>query len=160
MEENIKLTDFIDFRETTFKKITDSLARMDSISKRYIKTDDIHELEKVKKELNAELQYLATLYSQTKVYKSSNHTYLEDAIRTLKSKTISKVMDEAGLKITAAENLYAAQPYYTERLAVLLKAKQFFIKVEELYDRYNFTLQCVIQSISIASKEMQNSKMS
>lgn len=159
MGEVIKVTDLIDFKEKYFQEITDCLNNMEKISKEYRKTDDTYGLELIKKNLNAELQYLATLYSRVKVYKSSNHTYMEDVVRAVKSETIKRLMDE-GVKITAAEQMYASQPFYQDRLQVILKVKQFFIKVEELYDRYNATLQCIIQSISVASKEMQNSKSS
>lgn len=157
--EEIKVSDLINFRESDTKSITDSLKVLQDISLEYRNVDDTHSLEDIKKRLNAELQYFATLYSKVKVYKGSNHTYLEDVLKTIKGETISHLLNE-NVRITAAEQLYYNQPYYKNRLEVILKLKGFFIKVEELYNIYNGTLQCVIQSISVASKEMQNSKMS
>jgi hypothetical protein len=159
MEENLKTSDIIDFKESDFKKITDSLKILEEISKEYRRTDDVHGLEDIKKRLNAELQFFASLYAKVKVYKGTNHTYMEDVLKGIKSETINRLLD-SNVKVTAAEQLYYTQPYYKNRLEVLLKIKGFFIKVEELFNIYNGTLQCVIQSISVASKEMQNSKMS
>ena len=158
MEENLKTSDIIDFKESDFKKITDSLKILEEISKEYRRTDDVHGLEDIKKRLNAELQFFASLYAKVKVYKGTNHTYMEDVLKGIKSETINRLLD-SNVKVTAAEQLYYTQPYYKNRLEVLLKIKGFFIKVEELFNIYNGTLQCVIQSISVASKEMQNSKM-
>lgn len=158
MEENLKTSDIINFKESDFKKITDSLKILEEISKEYRRTDDVHGLEDIKKRLNAELQFFASLYAKVKVYKGTNHTYMEDVLKGIKSETINRLLD-SNVKVTAAEQLYYTQPYYKNRLEVLLKIKGFFIKVEELFNIYNGTLQCVIQSISVASKEMQNSKM-
>ena len=158
MEENLKTSDIINFKESDFKKITDSLKILEEISKEYRRTDDVHGLEDIKKRLNAELQFFASLYAKVKVYKGTNHTYMEDVLKGIKSETINRLLD-SNVKVTAAEQLYYTQSYYKNRLEVLLKIKGFFIKVEELFNIYNGTLQCVIQSISVASKEMQNSKM-
>lgn len=154
----VPTTDLVPLKEKFFNDLTSVIKRMDDISREYVHLDTTHELEDLKKRFNAELQYMATLYAKTKVYKSSNHTYMEDVIRRVKSETIKLLMDD-GVKITAAELFYSSQPYFTDRMATILKLKSFFIKVEEMYDRYNNTLQCIIQSISVASKEMQNSKM-
>ena len=155
-KKKITTQDIISLKERDIKNILDVIQKLNSLSKEYFNTEDLHSLESIKRRFNAELQYFAPLYGKVKAYKGSSHIYLEEQVSKIKSDTIALIMQE-GVKITAAENIYRTQPYYIERMEVVLKIKQFFEKVENLYKLYNGTLQSIIQSISVAGKEFLNS---
>lgn len=155
---SLKVTDVVSIRETTINKLNDVIKILSDLTTEYAKTDSLHELERIKKEYNAHLQYMATLYAKVKAFKGPNHTYLEREIKQIKAETLSLVMQE-GVKVTQAENIVYSQPYYKDRMAIIHKLIECFIKVEALYDRFNTTLQCIVQSVSLGSKELTNSKI-
>jgi hypothetical protein len=156
-EKKITTQDIIPLKQKDMDDILGVISRLSDLSKEYFRTDDLMGLESIKRRFNAELQYFAPLYGKIKAYKGPNHTYLEEQVHKIKSDTISLIMLE-GVKATPAEGIYRTQPYYIERMEVVLKIKQFFEKVENLYKQYDSTLQSIIQSISVAGKEYNNSK--
>ena len=156
--EKIKIADIIPFTEKDRDKIVDTITKLTELSKVYREIDNLTELENLKKEFNGNLQYMATLYAKTKSFKGPNHVYLEVAIKKLKAETITFLLS-SGSNVTRAESVYYKEPYYTERMDIIQKLVQFFIKVELLYDNFNWTLQCIIQSISITGKELANSRI-
>lgn len=142
------------------ENLTESIKRLSEISKEYSSTFDIASLERMKRSLNAELQYFATLFASIKALKGPNHTYLESALKQVKSDTVSFIMSSESISVTAAERSYPSHPKYVETEASLLKFATFFIKCELLYEQFNNTLKCITQSVSVLSKEYDAQKSS
>lgn len=155
---SIKVKDIIPLGDSTVQKLDDVMDKLEALSKNYGASYDIATLETLKREFNANLQYMAGLYAKIKVYKGPNHTYLENAIKRIKAEAMDIIISEGG-NITSAEKRVYAHWYYTERIAVAESIVQFCIKVELKYEQYNNTLSSLVQSISVANKELTNSKM-
>lgn len=159
-KEVIKVRDIVEYlTEKNVEDISKSLARLSGIAAEYYNQEDIYDvelLEKLKRRLVGELLYLNTLYNITKSQKDATHTYMSEARKRIKAEAINVLLAE-GKKITLAETLVYASPYYTVRIEVLEALKRFCIKVENLRDTYESVLNSVIQSVSISSKEKQSS---
>lgn len=155
--EELKVSDVIpSIKEKLIIDVNTSLKKMNDINNRYINTDSLFDLEIIKKELNSELIYFATLFSKTKSFKGSNHTYFEREIKEIKALAITKIMAEDNLKVSTAEAVVYNSNYYNKRIEIIKKLIPIFIKVEEMYERYNSLLTCIIQSISVQSKDFSN----
>lgn len=154
----ITVNDIIPLKESFFAEVKTQISVLNDIVQEYNNSESLHYLEDIKKRFNSELQYFTTLYSKTKTYKGSNHTYLEGELKEIRSVALHLIMSEQGVNITTAERLLPAFPYYKERKDLITKIVSFFIKVEELYKRYEVTLQAIIQSVSIAGKDFANSQ--
>ena len=159
-KEVIKVRDIVEhLTEKNVEDISNSLARLSGIAAEYYKQEDIYDvdmLERLKRRLVGELLYLNTLYNITKGQKDESFTYMTSARKRIKAEAITKLLEE-GKKVTMAETLVYAHPYYTARMEVLEALKRFCIKVENLRDTYESVLNAVIQSVSISSKEKQSS---
>lgn len=154
----VTVTDIINLRESFVLDVNNQMSKIDDIIQEYNNADSLAYLEDIKKRLNAELQYFATMYAKIKAYKGTNHVYLENEMRELKSAATALIMDKKNVNVTTAERILHSYPYYKERKDVITKVMSFMIKVEEMYKRYEYTLQCVIQSISIAGKDFSNNQ--
>lgn len=155
----IKVSDIIDLSNKTIENMDATIKRLKELTDDYYRSDDITSLEKIKREFVSQLQYMASLFSHVKKYKGSNHTYLESAIKRIKAEAIDILMAN-GSKVTVAEREVYAHPYYTDRMAVAEQLIRLFIKFELLYDQFSATLQCIVQSISVANKDYSNQKIS
>jgi hypothetical protein len=144
-----------------FEEISKSLEKLQVLVQRYrsIGSDvsNLVELEQLKRDFLAELEYLTINYGVFRKFKSGNHVYLEDEAKRLKAETIDSLL-QSGEKITRAENLYYKEPSHIEQLSLILKFRESFEKVEKLHSLYGDTLQAIIQSVSIAGKEMSLNK--
>lgn len=141
----------------TITELTSVIEVLTGLSRDYVDVDDIHSMEGIKKEFNANLQYMATLYAKIKFLKGPNHTYMEAAIKRLKAETMDIIMRE-GAKVTTAEKNVYMHPYYIERFSACERMIRFCVLVEESYNQFNATLSSLVQSISVLSKEMVNSR--
>lgn len=159
MENKLKVTDILPLSEAFMEKIGKSTKKLKKLEREYEETQDLVNLERIKKEFLSQLQYFATLYSKTKAFKGSNHTYLEHEFKQLKAETLEVIMED-GTKVTAADKLVYYHKYYQERKELMMKIIQFLIKVELLYDHFSQTLKCIVQSISVEGKEFANQKYS
>lgn len=146
------------FRISLQDNILKSLDKLNAMVQLYNNTDSLFELESLKKEMNSELVYFATLYAKCRAYKGPNHTYLEREVKELKAQALNKLMSEQGMRVTAAESLVYDSEFYKERLRVIKQLIMFLIKVEELYNRYDYTLTCIVQSVSVGGKEYSNNQ--
>lgn len=158
-QEKLKVSDVIPLSEQTVKDITASLSRLATISKEYYEADDTCDvvlLERLKRSLLGELQYINTLYSKTRRFKSESFVYLSQERKALKAAAIKLLMDE-GLKITAAEVMVYNSDYYKSRVSLMNELVQFFLKTEHLIEHYNNVTHAIIQSVSIAGKERSQS---
>lgn len=146
-----------------FVQISESLVRIQELVQTYRElgsdVSNLNELEQLKRDFLAELEFLTLNYGLVRKFKSGNHVYLEDEVKRLKAETIQQLLDE-GRKITQTENIYYKEESYIEQLSLILKFRESFIKVENLHSLYGDILQAIIQSISIAGKEMSLNKAS
>jgi hypothetical protein len=154
---SIKLSDLISLPTNYIENVSKAMGNLKELTDLYLKTDNLQELESIKRRFVADLQYFTELYSRAKRYKGVNHTYFETQIKRIKAEAIELLKTE-GLKPTAAEVACYGSPYYTERVNKLEEARSSFIHIEEKYNVYNSTLQAIIQSISVANKEYGNTK--
>ena len=155
----LKVNDLIKLREQDVTQINLSITRLSDLVKDYYEANDlfdVYQLEEVKRRFLAELQYFTVMYSKTKCYKGSTHTYLEEYRKKTKADTVKLLLDE-GKKIGMAEALCYSHPYYIERILLIESLIEFFIKVEYLHEYFTGLGSAIIQSISIASKEKQSS---
>jgi hypothetical protein len=156
-KQEISVADLVDIKESTMVKLKEVMDILTNLSKVYTQTDDITALEVLKREFLSNLQYMAGLYAKIKVYKGSNHTYLETAIKKFKAETIDILLTE-GHRITTADKSVYVHTHYTSRMAVAEKIIAFCLTVELAYEQYNLTLNSIIQSISVASKDLTHQK--
>jgi hypothetical protein len=148
-------TDIANITEKDTKELNEVITILMDCTKRYQQSEDLASLENLKREVLGHLQRMASLFAKIKRFKGPNHTYLENAIKRIKAETMEIIM-QRGVGITVAEREYASHPYYTERMVVVEKLQAFCIKVEELYHSFEMTLKSIIQSVSIANKELHN----
>lgn len=148
-----KLDGFIDVNDI------DSLIEMAELLKEmeenvldvYNSNPDLRVLEEIKVYLSGHLIYLAQLFGKVKKYKGSNHTYLEDARKQLKAKCIK---DMSGSVTKNREEVYDTYEF-KETNKYILKLKEQFIIIEELYDNFQRLYNSIQQSISIEVKTFQ-----
>jgi hypothetical protein len=153
----VTILDVVKFQTEDLVKIDSQIEVLSGLTKRYLATDNLHELEDIKKQFNANLQYFVELYAKIKKFKGPNHTYLENALKKIKADAMDNMV---GVNITAAERKVYSEPYYVERYAVAEQFIEFCIKVELKYDQFSATLTSIVQSISVLSKEFSNQRMS
>lgn len=156
-EEQLRVSDLIPFNEESYQEILSTIEVLSALTEDYRNTYHLEKLETIKREFNAYLERFAVLYSQTKAYKGDTHTYLSEHRKRFKGETMKILLDE-GYNSTSADKIVYSHPYYVKRLNLLEDITEFFIRTEELYTRFNYTLQCIVQSISVASKEKTNTK--
>ena len=154
-EKELKVNDVVPgFSEKLRNEIISTIKVLDELSTRYLNMEDPFELYNLKKHFNAHLQRFATLFSQVKIFKGSQHVYLEEERKRLKAETF-EILKTKGVNKTEAEKLVYAEAYYIERLDMIRNVAKLLIKTELLYDRYDQTLQCIIQSISLHKSVME-----
>lgn len=120
----------------------------------YNSNPPINVLEEIKIELAGQLVYLAKLYGAVKKYKGSNHTYLEDARKQLKAICFDKMPGNVTQK---KESIYN-YPEFVRRNNSLIKMKQQFVTIEEIYESYQRLFQSIQQSISVETKSFQGAQ--
>jgi hypothetical protein len=152
---SIKVSDIVNITDKDTKELNEVIKVLLDCTKRYQESEDLSSLESLKREVLGHLQRMASLFSRIKRFKGPNHTYLENAVKRIKAETMELIM-QRGVGVTVAEREYANHPYYLERLEVVEKLQAFCIKVEELYHSFEMTLKSIIQSVSIANKELHN----
>jgi len=81
---------------------------------------------------------------------------LTETRKRIKSEAIALLMAD-GFKQTMAMEMVYCSDYYKERITLIQSLIEFFIKAENLFDFYTYTLQSIVQSVSIASKEKTTS---
>lgn len=153
----LKTQDIVNLSEQDKEALLKVILVLKGLTEQYQKTNDLAELEALKREFIGYLQQMAELFSKVKRYKGTNHIYLEYAMKKLKAETLEQIMI-TGTSVTNAEREYPKHPYYVERMALIEKIQSFCIKVEELYHAFSTTMQSMIQSISVSNKELHNTK--
>lgn len=156
VREPVKVSDIIDFSEDDYKKTKQLIKKMNIMVGEYVlNMDNPDALERLKREFNAQLMYLATFYAKILCFRE-NFQYLESQRKELKATSMQIMMrEDISIKITNAEKQVYAYPYYIERVKLLEKLKSFFYLVELQYKNYENTQRSIYQSISVLTKEKQ-----
>lgn len=159
-EVELKVSDLVTLSKETYIVTGNTLKELSLIAKEYhdmLDMYDPHQLESIKRRFDAHMQNLAVQYAAIKKFKGNQHVYLDEVRKRIKAEALQNLLDE-GVKVTAAGDLVYKCDYYTKRVTLMEDIKEFMIKVELLYDRYNTTFQSIVQSLSSAKKEFENSK--
>lgn len=152
--KEIKVSDVIGFSEKDYAKTKETMKKMNTMVAEYVlNMDNPDELERLKRQFNGELMYFNTLYSKILCFRE-NFQYLESQRKELKAVSMQKMMaEDITIKVTNAEKVVYAYPYYIERVKLLEQLKRFFYLVELQYKNYENTQRSIYQSISVLSKE-------
>lgn len=160
MTENLKVSDLIPLSKEDYVQTNTLLVKLSDLSSQYHNMTDFYDpnqLEIIKRQFDGYMQRLAVCYSKIKKFKGSQHVFLDEVRKKIKGEALEILLNE-GVKITAAEPLVYKSEYYTSRIALMEDIKEFMIKTELLYERFEATFQSIIQSYSTARKEFENSK--
>lgn len=156
-EKVLKVSDLVKFSENDYLETRKTLKVMDEMVQEYVKsTDNLDQLEDLKKRFNGYLVYLAGYYSKIRCFRE-NFEYLEAQRKRIKSEAIEDLIRSSETKLTqsAAEKVVYSHPYYTERISLLEQLKRFFYLTEFSYNNYQDVQRSIYQSISVLSKERQ-----
>lgn len=153
----LKVSELIDYPEKFFVQVKDCIKELQALSKKYVEMDtlyDVEGLEQLKRDVTAQLEFLANHYSRTKKFKTGGD-YLEETRKFLKSKSILLLVgdNERGLSNNQAEKEIYAYPYYKDRVDLMQDVKSYFINIEVMYGHYKTMLSSIVQSISLCKKE-------
>lgn len=154
----LRVSDLVKFSENDYLETKKTLRVMDEMVQEYVKsTDNLDQLEDLKKRFNGYLVYLAGYYSKIRCFRE-NFEYLEAQRKRIKSEAIEDLIRSSETKLTqsAAEKVVYSHPYYTERISLLEQLKRFFYLTEFSYNNYQDVQRSIYQSISVLSKERQS----
>lgn len=160
MEEKLKVSDLINLSQDDYINTNKTLSNLLALSKEYHNMVDLYDpnqLEIIKRKFDSNMQHLAGQYAKIKKFKGGTHTYLDEVRKKIKGEALQILLDE-GQKVTSAETLVYKTVYYTDRIMLMENIKEFMIKTELLYDRFEATFNSIIQSYSSARKEYDNSR--
>ena len=160
MEEILRVSDLVDISKEDYVATNSILNRLLKLSEEYHKMVDLydpHQLEIIKRKFDSDMQHLATYYAKIKKFKGAQHVYLDEVRKRIKGEALQILIDE-GHKVTSAETLVYKTDYYVKRITLMEDIKEFMIKTELLYERFEATFNSIIQSYSTAKKEFEASK--
>lgn len=160
MEEKLKVSNLIDLAQDDYIQTNKVLNNLLSLSAEYHNMVDMYDpnqLEIIKRKFDSQMQHLSPHYAKIKKFKGSQHVYLDEVRKKIKGEALQLLLD-SGEKITAADTLVYKTEYYTERIKLMENIKEFMIKTELLYDRFEATFNSIIQSYATARREFENNK--
>ena len=160
MDTNLKVSDLINLSETDYVETNKLLKILQGLSSEYHNMTDMYDpnqLEIIKRKFDGNMQLLAVYYARIKKFKGAQHVFLDEVRKKIKGEALQLLLDE-GQKVTSAETLVYKTEYYTTRINLMENIKEFMIKTELLYDRFEATFNSIIQSYSSARKEFDNSR--
>jgi len=157
MAENkkLKVTDLVDYPQKFFIEVKDNLIALKILSAAYVEMDNLYDLEgleRIKRDMTAQLEFLAEHHARTKKFKTGGD-YLEEVRKFVKSEAIALIVEREKISINQAEKVVYEDTYYRERVHLMEDVKAFFIKVEVMYRHYQDVLSSVVQSISSGKKD-------
>lgn len=158
MEEQLKVSDLINLSQEDYINTNAILNNLLELSKEYHNMVDMYDpnqLEIIKRKFDSQMQHLSPYYAKIKKFKGSQHVYLDEVRKKIKGESLQLLLDE-GHKVTSAETLVYKTDYYVKRISLMENIKEFMIKTELLYDRFEATFNSIIQSYSTAKMEMIN----
>lgn len=159
-DKKLKVSDLINLQENDYIETNSLLKSLQGLSTEYHNMTDMydpHQLEIIKRKFDSNMQSLAAYYAKIKKFKGAQHVYLDEVRKKIKGEALQLLLDE-GQKVTSAETLVYKTTYYTDRINLMENIKEFMIKTELLYERFESTFNSIIQSYSTARKEYENSK--
>lgn len=159
MEETLKVGDLVALTKEDYIETNEIIKNLTSISNEYHSMTDLydpHQLEIIKRNFDSNMQHFAVCYAKIKKFKGSQHVFLDEVRKKIKAEALQILLDE-GNKVTSAETLVYKTDYYVKRINLMEDLKEFMIKTELLYDRFDATFQSIVQSLSTAKKEKENS---
>jgi hypothetical protein len=160
MEEKLKVSDLIDLSQEDYLSTNSILNNLLALSKEYHSMVDMYDpnqLEIIKRKFDSQMQHLSPYYAKIKKFKGGQHVYLDEVRKKIKGEALQILLDE-GSKVTSAETLVYKTDYYVKRINLMENIKEFMIKTELLYDRFESTFNAIVQSLSSARKEFENNK--
>lgn len=158
MEDKLKVSDLINLTQEDYVQTNSILNNLLALSKEYhsmIDMYDPNQLEIIKRKFDSQMQHLSPHYAKIKSFKGSQHVYLDEVRKKIKGEALQILLDE-GQKVTSAETLVYKTEYYVKRINLMENIKEFMIKTELLYERFEATFNAIIQSYSTARKELEN----
>jgi hypothetical protein len=160
MEEKLKVSDLIDLSEKDYTRTHEITKNLRVLSAEYHNMVDMYDpnqLEIIKRKFDSEMQSLSVYYAKIKKFKGGQHVYLDEVRKKIKGEALQLLLDE-GHKVTSAETLVYKTDYYVQRINLMEDIKEFMIRTELLYERFEATFNSIIQSLSTAKKEYEASK--
>lgn len=160
MEDNLKVSDLIDLSQSDYIDTNNILTVLRNLSKEYhdmVDMYDPNQLEIIKRKFDSNMQHLAVYYAKIKKFKGAQHVYLDEVRKKIKGEALQILLDE-GHKVTSAETLVYKTDYYIKRINLMENIKEFMIKTELLYERFEATFNAIIQSYATAKREYENNK--
>lgn len=157
---DLKVSDLINLSQKDYLDTNNTLKELQNLSSEYHNMSDMYDpnqLEIIKRKFDAYMQTLAVQYAKLKKFKGAQHVYLDEVRKKIKGEALQLLLDE-GAKVTSADSLVYKTDYYTQRIILMEDIKEFMIKTELLYERFEATFNSIIQSYSSARKEYENSK--
>ncbi len=158
--EELKVSDLVDLSKEDYVNTNNILNNLLSLSKEYHDMADMYDpnqLEIIKRKFDSQMQHLSTYFAKIKKFKGTQHVYLDEVRKKIKGEALQILLDE-GHKVTSAESLVYQTDYYVKRINLMENIKEFMIKTELLYERFEATFNSIIQSYSTAKRELDNTK--
>ena len=160
MEENLKVSDLVNLSKEDYLQTNILINNLLTLSNEYHNMVDMYDpnqLEIIKRKFDNQMQHLSPYYAKIKKFKGSQHVYLDEVRKKIKGEAMQLLLDE-GQKVTSAETLVYKTDYYVKRVNLMEDIKEFMLKTELLYERFEYTFNAIIQSYSTAKKEMDNNR--
>ena len=160
MEENLKVSDLVNLSKEDYLQTNILINNLLTLSNEYHNMVDMYDpnqLEIIKRRFDSQMQHLSPYYAKIKKFKGSQHVYLDEVRKKIKGEAMQLLLDE-GQKVTSAETLVYKTDYYVKRVNLMEDIKEFMLKTELLYERFEYTFNAIIQSYSTAKKEMDNNR--
>ena len=153
--KELLVSDLVNYPERFFIEVKDTLLNLKNLSAEYVGMDNLYDLEgleRVKREMTGQLEFLAEHHARTKKFKTGGD-YLEETRKFIKSEAIALIVEREVVSINQAEKVVYQDAYYKKRVNLMGGVKSFFIKVEIMYRHYQDVLSSVVQSISSGKKD-------
>ena len=113
-------------------------------------------LEGIKKEITGEMAYLSSFRDKF-IYELE---FLEDVFKKeIFSRLVQEISSRDGVSITQAEKIVNIDENYIRIRRDLHKLRQLIGGLKTKYSFFEKSLQLIIQSVSVAGKEIHNAKM-
>lgn len=160
MEDNLKVSDLVNLSKEDYLQTNILINNLLTLSNEYHNMVDMYDpnqLEIIKRRFDSQMQHLSPYYAKIKKFKGSQHVYLDEVRKKIKGEAMQLLLDE-GQKVTSAETLVYKTDYYVKRVNLMEDIKEFMLKTELLYERFEYTFNAIIQSYSTAKKEMDNNR--
>lgn len=158
MDREIKVGDLIDLSEQDYKNTFETIRNLQALSDEYHNMTDMYDpeqLESIKRKFNSYMLTFASQYAKIKKFKGSQHVYLDEVRKKIKGEALEILLSE-GVKVTSAESIVYKTPYYVDRIKLMENIKEFMIRVELMYERFDTTFNAIVQSYSAARREKES----